>query len=204
VNSTDTFSWGIPGPSADIAATLPSDSGKATIFGYEAGDAMIGVSAPERRVGLWLGPVSAQSLTQPPLYGSVLLDAAIAWALGSDGDRDGLGYLEEFLFGTNPADPDSNDDGILDGAAADSSISGTNLDSDGDGLTNAQELAKGTDPFRWDTDGDGSSDAADCFPLDPAYICLPDTPGPPFITLTEPTNAQLQTSVCVPAIPCPQ
>jgi hypothetical protein len=188
----DTFSWGVPASNEAVVATLASDAGKATIFGYEAGDVMVGFPALERRVALWLGPASAQSLTAE---GSVLVNAAIAWALASDGDRDGLGFHEEIRLGTSPIDPDSNDDGILDGAAADSGISPTSTDGDGDGLTNAQELAKGTDPFRFDTDGDGVSDAADCFPIDAARTCVPPTPGdvtPPIITLTEPTNACLQ------------
>ena len=202
VSSPDSFSWGVPGSAADVVSTLELDSGKATTFGYEAGDVMVGVSAPERRVGLWLGPGSAQALTAD---GSVLVDAGMGWAFASDGDRDGLGFLEEFRSGTSPADPDSNDDGILDGAAVDSGVSGTNLDTDGDGLTNALELTKGTDPFRWDTDGDAVGDAADCFPLDATRTCVPPTPGdvtPPGIILTEPTNAVFVSTVCTPS-PCP-
>ncbi len=202
VSAADSFSWAVPASSADVVSTLELDVGKATTFGYEAGDMMVDVSALERRVALWLGPSSAQALTAD---GSVLLDAAIAWAFASDGDQDGLGFFEEFLFGTNPADPDSNNDGILDGTAVDSGISPTTLDSDGDGLTNEQERATGTDPFQFDTDGDTVGDAADCFPLDATRTCVPPTPGdvtPPGITLTEPANAVFVSSVCTPS-PCP-
>ncbi len=198
VSATGSFLWGVPASSADIAATLALDAGKATIFGYEAWDVMVGVSAPERRVALWLGTTSAQALTAD---GSLLVDAAIAWAVASDGDRDGLTFLEEFRFGTSPTDPDSNDDGLLDGTAVDSGVSPSNTDSDGDGLTNAQELTKGTDPFQFDTDGDGVGDAADCFPLDATRTCPSPTTGdvtPPVITLTEPTNAQICTPNCPP------
>jgi hypothetical protein len=196
--ATDTFAWGVPVVNvADVVATLVSDGARKTLFGYEAGDAMVGVTAPERRVALWLGPSSAQALTPE---GLLLLDSAVAWAIASDGDRDGLGFLEEFRLGTSPSDADSNDDGLLDGIAADSNVSPTNPDNDGDGLTNAQERAKGTDPFQFDTDGDTVSDADDCFPLDPTpWICPSGSDAlKPVITLIEPTNATLLSSVCTP------
>jgi hypothetical protein len=70
---------------------------------------------------------------------------------------------------------------------------------DGDGVTNVNEGANGTDPFRSDTDGDGVGDATDCFPLDPArWQCPAADPNdhtPPVITLQEPTNASLVSSV---------
>lgn len=203
VNPSDVFSWSIPAVTAEIVATRADDANKATTFGYEAGDSMVGVSALERRAALWLGPNSPERLTSD---GSALLDAAINWLLGSDADQDGLGFLEEFRAGTNPADPDSNDDGVLDGAALDGGISPTASDMDGDGLTNAQEAAKGTDPFLFDTDGDGVGDGTDCFPLDKTRsACPPPVPGdttPPGITLAEPINHTLVSSVCTPN-PCP-
>jgi hypothetical protein len=202
-SGSDTFSWGVPVSSAEIVSTLVGVAGKGTTFAYEAGDSMVGLTAPERRLALWLGPSSAQVLTPE---GSLLLDAAIAWAFASDGDRDGLGFAEEFRAGTNTADPDSNDDGILDGAAVDSKAPATSADSDGDGLTNVQERVKGTDPFNPNTDGDTVNDAADCFPLDPARQCLTPPPTdvtPPVITLTEPTNASFVSAVCTPPTPCP-
>ena len=69
----------------------------------------------------------------------------------------------------------------------------------GDGVPNAVEIARGTDPFRADTHGDGVPDGIDCFPLDPTrWQCPAPVPGdvtPPVITLTEPTNAVLVSSV---------
>jgi hypothetical protein len=200
---TDTFSWGAPDANvADIVATVVNDAGKKAIFGYEVGDAMVGVSAPERRVALWLGPISAQALTTE---GLLLLDSAVSWAMASDGDRDGLGFLEEFRLGTSPSDADSNDDGILDGIAADSSVSPTNPDADGDGITNAQERAKGTDPFQFDTDEDEVNDLDDCFPLEPTRWDCPSGSDAlaPVITLIEPTNATLVNFVCTPPGSCP-
>jgi len=61
------------------------------------------------------------------------------------------------------------------------------------------ERQQGTDPFNPDSDGDGAGDGVDCFPLDPARAqCPTPTPGdqtPPVITLEEPTNAVLISSV---------
>ena len=116
------------------------------------------------------------------------------WPLG-DADGDGLTNAEELELGSDPYDPDTNDDGLLDSVAVRSGLSATDPDMDADGLTNAAEVAQGTDPLRADTDSDGVADAVDCFPLDPSRsTCPTPTPGdvtPPSMTLTEPTNAVL-------------
>lgn len=95
--------------------------------------------------------------------------------------------------------PDTNGDGISDGAAAAAGLSATSADTDGDGVSSSAERARGTDPLRADTDDDGSGDAADCYPLDPLrWQCPVPAPGdttPPAIALTEPTNAALLNSV---------
>jgi hypothetical protein len=64
-----------------------------------------------------------------------------------DGDGDGLTDADEILIGTNPADADSDDDGVRDGAEP----SGAQ-DTDGDGLINA------LDP---DSDNDGLFDGTE-------------------------------------------
>jgi alpha-tubulin suppressor-like RCC1 family protein len=119
--------------------------------------------------------------------------------LTSDPDLDGLPTWMELQLGTDPLNPDTNGDGILDGAAVAMGISPTNMDMDGDGLSNPNEQAIGTDPFLSDTDGDGFSDSQDAFPLDPTrWQPPPPVQGdvtPPIITLTEPTNAVLISSV---------
>ncbi|MDY7093754.1 MAG: Ig-like domain-containing protein [Acidobacteriota bacterium] len=75
-------------------------------------------------------------------------------ALG-DPDRDGLTVIDEFLAGLDPFDPDSDDDGLLDGEEVNDT---------------------GTDPLRFDTDGDGVSDGLEVQvgsdPLDPLSVDL--------------------------------
>jgi hypothetical protein len=115
----------------------------------------------------------------------------------ADPDGDGLTTAQEWALGTDPFNADTNGDGIADGVAVATGLSPTNPDQDGDGVENAAEIAGGTDPFAWDTDGDGHGDGADAFPLDPTRWEAPEpTPGTvPVITLTEPTNAVLISSV---------
>jgi hypothetical protein len=70
--------WGVPAQTAVRVATLP-ESFEATLFGYEAGVRMAGVTAPARRVGLFLSTTAAAHLTPD---GWRLFDASITWALG--------------------------------------------------------------------------------------------------------------------------
>jgi alpha-tubulin suppressor-like RCC1 family protein len=131
-----------------------------------------------------------------PILGFSAADQS--WPTG-DPDGDGLLTQEELGIGTDPFNPDTNGDGLTDGAAARSGLSATSLDVDGDGVANAVERAAGTDPLRVDSDGDAVADGADCFPLDPTRSSCPQPqPGdvtPPVITLTEPPSAVLVSSV---------
>jgi hypothetical protein len=72
-----------------------------------------------------------------------------------DGDADGLSDVEEGALGTDPQDPDSDDDGLLDGVEddtgfyVDSQHTGTDpldFDSDDDGASDGAEVQAGTDP----------------------------------------------------------
>jgi hypothetical protein len=49
------------------------------LFGYEKGTPMVGLAAPARRVGLFLGDTNAAGLTAE---GLALFDAAVRWASG--------------------------------------------------------------------------------------------------------------------------
>ncbi|WP_317136059.1 LVIVD repeat-containing protein [Methanochimaera problematica] len=73
-------------------AGLPSDAGikiagnakfplTYTVFGYEKGAEMVGMKAPERRVGLFLSDNSASQLTAD---GWKIFDAAVIWATGGE------------------------------------------------------------------------------------------------------------------------
>lgn len=73
-----------------------------------------------------------QSLTDPTL---VSTDGRVPDGR-SDLDGDGIGFLQEREFGTDPLEADT----------------------DGDGIDDAEELAGGTDPLLADTDGDGIDD----------------------------------------------
>ena len=102
-----------------------------------------------------------------------LLHAKMLYQPISDDDQDGLNDLNEYRFGSDPNNPDTDDDDLSDGdevavyttdpAAADSDsdqipdgwevlheldplANDAGLDPDGDGITNLQEFLNGTDP----------------------------------------------------------
>ena len=70
--------WGVPGENAIPIASLSQDSGKCTIFAYEAGAEMPGLVAPVRRVGLFLFRDTANSFTAE---GWALFDSAVDWSI---------------------------------------------------------------------------------------------------------------------------
>jgi thrombospondin type 3 repeat protein len=101
----------------------------------------------------------------------------VCLSLVLDQDDDGLSDTQEAVLGTDPANPDSDGDGLLDGfevryglnplSAADG-----RADPDGDGLDNLAEQAARTDPRAADTDADGLTDGQEVLvwltdPLDP-------------------------------------
>jgi len=79
VSASNAMTWGKPNANAASVATLVSDTTKAVIFGYESGVAMPGLTAPARRVGLYMTDNTAASFTT---NGGNLFDAAIKWATG--------------------------------------------------------------------------------------------------------------------------
>lgn len=78
----------------------------------------------------------------------------------SDKDKDGLTLDQEKLLGTDPENPDTDGDGLTDGAEF--NIYKTDLlkaDTDGDGLNDGDEVRiNSTNPNLIDTDNDGISD----------------------------------------------
>jgi hypothetical protein len=70
----------------------------------------------------------------------------------SDYDLDGLLDKDEFLYGTDPKNRDSDGDGVEDGlevqVGMNPSLAGDyNIDSDGDTYSNLREIISGTDPY---------------------------------------------------------
>lgn len=73
------LAWGQPAAGATRIARMPGNASRITIFSYERGSAMSGLTAPARRVGLFLGDTAAGILTPD---GAALFDAAVRWASG--------------------------------------------------------------------------------------------------------------------------
>jgi hypothetical protein len=95
-----------------------------------------------------------------------------------DADDDGLtNDVEINETGTDPADADSDHDGMPDGWEVDNGLDPVVDDADGDadndGLTNGEEYQNGADPSNPDTDGDGLLDGEDpepTVPLSKVYL----------------------------------
>jgi DNA-binding protein YbaB len=71
------FIWGKPASAAVKVAAIAGQSNKWGIFGYDTGDAMVGMNAPARRVGFFLGRDTPAVLNA---NGWALFDAAVRWA----------------------------------------------------------------------------------------------------------------------------
>ena len=78
-----TMTFGRAGNLALGAARNPQRFERLHLFGYEAGDPMVGLDAPERRLSLFLSDATATSLTEE---GWALFDSAICWAVNCSGD----------------------------------------------------------------------------------------------------------------------
>lgn len=81
----------------------------------------------------------------------------------TDGDDDGDGLTspdEYLLFGTDPLDPDADEDGLDDSGEVAAGTNASNPDTDGDGRTDGEEVNGPivSNPLSPDTDGDGFSD----------------------------------------------
>lgn len=93
---------------------------------------------------------------------------------GDDRDNDGLTDAEENEYGTDPDDPDSDDDALSDGEEVkEHQTDPTDPDSDDDGLDDGEEVDDyGTNPRNPDSDNDGISDGGEI-----SRGTKPDDPG---------------------------
>jgi hypothetical protein len=72
-------SWGVPAPAAVRVASQVGDPTHITTFGYQAGDMMVGMPAPSRRVGSFVRFARNTTYTEA---GLALFEAAVLWATG--------------------------------------------------------------------------------------------------------------------------
>ena len=109
-----------------------------------------------------------------------------------DSDADGLNDSDEALYGTDPGNPDSDGDGLLDGTEVfQLGTSPMSMDTDGDSLLDGDEVGiYGTSPSSADTDGDGVLDGDEINngtdPFDPAVVLGPSKASSPFRRRREP------------------
>ncbi|MBY0276938.1 thrombospondin type 3 repeat-containing protein [Candidatus Binatia bacterium] len=80
----------------------------------------------------------------------------------NDLDGDGLSNRREARLGTDPLNPDSDDDGVSDGREVKKlKTDALDADTDDDGLNDGDEVADGTDPKDADSDDDGVVDGTE-------------------------------------------
>jgi hypothetical protein len=78
-NCGKTINWGNPGSGASKVAYVPGYPSCALIFTYDAGDQMVGMTAPARRCGFFLDTDNADNLTNT---GWLIFDRTVQWASG--------------------------------------------------------------------------------------------------------------------------
>jgi hypothetical protein len=72
----DEMDYGVPSPQAITVAALPGEPDLWSIFAYETGAQMFGLTAPARRVGFFFSETAPANLTAD---GWRLFDAAVSW-----------------------------------------------------------------------------------------------------------------------------
>jgi hypothetical protein len=108
-SSSATVNWGKPNANGVTVSTVPGDAAKPTIFAYESGAVMPGLTAPARRVGLFMSDTSSLSAD-----GTSLVDAAILWASGLSGPVNPGSLTATFAF--SPSTVNLTNEGTVDWA----------------------------------------------------------------------------------------
>jgi Predicted Zn-dependent proteases len=86
--------------------------------------------------------------SEPPPAPSIPGNEAPPPAEGTDQDQDGISDQDETLVtGTDPANADSDNDGLMDGVEVSNQMNPLDPDMDKDGVSDGQEVDRGTDPF---------------------------------------------------------
>jgi hypothetical protein len=149
-----------------------------------------GKEGGRKPIPIWLPPVLVFLFLLLIVVGWASFDAlrkqagsATQTALAiSDDDGDNLTYDQEVSLGTDPFNPDTDNDGLYDGLEVNQY--GTNpkrTDTDSDTLPDGMEIEKGTSPLNSDTDGDGLLDNID---PDPTHWSTPTNTTSPRLTDT--------------------
>lgn len=124
---------------------------------------------------VWLGGIARNAMAGQSSAGAFFARIASPPVV-VDSDGDGLTDIDEIARGTNPMNPDTDADGLMDGAevtlaGAGSCPSPLDYDSDDDGRSDGVEVnSMGTSPCNADTDGDGVPDNLDPNPLTPGAL----------------------------------
>jgi hypothetical protein len=88
LSSAQKVAWGNPGNGASRIGYVPGEPGCGMLFAYEKGAHMVGMNAPERRVGIFLR--NSNTMNALNNTGWLLFDATIQWAAGCDGSRNNI------------------------------------------------------------------------------------------------------------------
>ncbi len=107
------------------------------------------------------------------------------WIFEHDFDNDGAYSHDEYIYGTDSYDPDTDSDQMPDGweiqYGLDPLVNDAFADHDGDGLRNYDEYLYGTNPANEDTDSDGLNDYDEIL----LYFTDPTNPDTDFDQLTD-------------------
>lgn len=142
-------------PAAHVATGGPADSALALTGSGQDSDHDGLTDALEAKLGL--NAHAADSDGDHLSDGYELLKVHSNAGMG-DSDGDHLVDSLELALGTNPLDPDSDQDGQVDGV---SNVTGGTVDTDRDGISDVLERVLGTNAASADSDGDGFVDGAE-------------------------------------------